>query len=146
MDYALMKSENDIPQIIPTNMDKVELFNKLADTAPVADLTGKKFKISGLIPERVDLPADTEYAKKCKAAKKEYDGEYRERFRLTILTDVGEYHSFSTTLNRALVRAMALLGDEFFEKQYEISAKINGTGDEARALYILKIFNLDKKK
>lgn len=116
-----------LPTILP-QMDKKELFNLVQDTTPIAQLVGKEFKIVALIPEMVLVPKNNEYDE---GSKDDFvqvfdEDEMVERMRLTMVTDIGVYHSFSITFTGALRKAIEILGEDFVNYTFELTAKPNG--------------------
>lgn len=130
---TVLKSVNEIPSIMP-DMDKKELFNAIQETTPINDLTGKHFKILGLIPEIVEVPRNTDD----ESGLPFDDDDLVERLRVTLITDQGNFHSFSVTLNKALMKAMNVFQEEFLGQTYEITQKTRGTGKNANNYYLLK--------
>lgn len=136
-EIAIMKNVSEMPVIIPEKMDKKQLFNAIQDTAPVADLVGKKFAITGILPEMVEVPKNN---KDELSAVEDEDGEtvMVSRLRITLITDIGAFHSFSVTLNTALMKMLNVFRDAYKDMTFEIISKTRGSGKEVKAYYILK--------
>lgn len=133
-----IRDVNEMPMILPNDVGVKELFNLTQESKPIADLTGKKFKISGVIPEMVDVNKYSE--KQIKAADFEEGDTGKElvkRLRLTLITDLGSFHSFSITFNKALAKAFNMFGKAYTEQTFSIEAKLRGSGDEAKAYYVM---------
>ncbi len=127
-------SINDMPVIIPEKMDKKKLFNSVNNTSPVAELIGKKFKIIGIIPEKVMVP------KSQVTGEDDIESgevELVERMRMVILTDQGAYHSFSVSFNSNIVKILNVFGSEYVNMQFEVVQKMRGSGSNARAFYVV---------
>lgn len=137
-EIAIIKTVNDMPIIMPEKMDKKELFNSVQDTSPLTDLVGKKFKIVGLIPEMVDVPKTRDGNGDEIHYEEGEDVDMVNRLRITLITDIGTFHSFSVTFNAALMKMLNVFGEEYKTLSFEISSKSRGTGKEIKAYYVLK--------
>lgn len=135
-----IKSVNELPMILP-DMNKKELFNAVQESEPIAQLAGKKFKMLGIIPENVEVPKYNEKdLKEGKVALESDDigNEMVERLRITLVTNIGVFHSFSFTFNKALAKVINVFGADYIKEEYVITAKIRGSGNDAKAYYVLK--------
>lgn len=133
-----IKTVNDMPIIIPEKMDKKALFNSVQDTQPISDLVGKKFAIVGLIPEMVDVPKTRGSNGDEIHYEEGEDVEMVNRLRITLITNIGSFHSFSVTFNSALMKMLNLFGVEYKEMEFEIISKSRGTGKDIKAYYVIK--------
>lgn len=137
-ELAIIKNVNDLPTLLP-DMDKKELFNMTQESEPIANLTDKKFKILGIMPEIVQVPPTS--GDDAEKATDPFTGEeiLVDRLRVTLITDVGVYHSFSITFNKALAKAINVFGAEYTDNTYTISTKMRGSGNGAKAYYVVKV-------
>lgn len=134
----IVKSANDLPQVLP-NLDKKELFNILQETNPIKELVDKPFHILGIVPEYVDVPKDGYVDEDGVVIDESVEVEYVERLRVTIITNIGAFHSFSTTFNKALAKAINVFGNEFTLEQFKITTKLIGSGKNAKVIYLVKV-------
>ena len=142
MSNLTIRSTSELQPIIPTGTDKKELFNLIQESEPIASLVGKKFKINGVIPETVRVPkgnrVDRETGEYIETADIP-DDELVERMKLTLITDKGVYHSFSSTFAAALIKAINIFGDTWQKETYTITLKMRGSGDGAKAYYTVTV-------
>lgn len=132
-------SIDDMPIILP-NIDKKELFNSVQETFPINDLVGQKFKILGIIPEYVDVTNEGFFGRTDLTTGEMVDEEkVVKRLRTVILTDLGSFHAFSLTFNKALIKALNVFGDKLNEYTFTLAQKVKGTGDSATSYYIVKV-------
>ena len=138
-ELAIVKNVNDLPVLLP-EMDKKELFNTLQESEPIANLTGKKFKILGIMPEVVQVPRN-QGDDNGENFTPVFDDEENlvDRLRVTLITDVGVFHSFSVTFNKALAKALNVFGADYVDNTYSITMKMRGSGDGAKAYYVVKV-------
>lgn len=129
---------NDIEMMLPDGMGKKELFNALQETEPVKELVGTEFKILGFMPEMAQVPKNDVNTETGEVIEGDGD-ELVERLRLTIITDAGTYHSYSTSLNKGLAKMLTIFGDEYKENTYKITTKMLGSGKDMKTVYILKV-------
>lgn len=123
--------QNVMPTILP-NDDKKALYNAMQDSKPIAELTGKKFKVEGFFPEQVLVP------KKINVNGKLVDdesGELVERTRLTVFTDHGVFHSHSITFNKAMLKILNMFGAEYKDQTYVFKSQTKGT----KVFYVVNI-------
>jgi len=128
----LQALQNELhPEFLP-KMSKTELFNAAQDAEPINKLVNKNFKVVGVMPQMVSVPkrridvedeTDIEEVEMC------------ERMRYTVFTDVGVFHSFSGTFNRALNSAYRYLAEEFTQTTFDLQSKVNNQ----KMNYVLKI-------
>ena len=137
-EIANIKTVNEMPIIMPENMDKKALFNSMQDTSPISDLVGKKFSIMGMIPEMVDVPKTRDGNGDEIHYEDGEDVEMINRLRITLVTDVGSYHSFSVTFNSALMKMLNVFGADYKDMKFEIISKSRGTGNAVKAYYVIR--------
>lgn len=137
-ELAIVKNVNDLPVLLP-EMDKKELFNIVQESEPLANLTDKKFKILGILPEIVQVPPTSKEGEETPTDPFTGEEILVDRLRVTLITDIGVYHSFSVTFNKALAKALNVFGTEYAENTYTISTKLRGSGNNAKAYYVVKV-------
>lgn len=130
----------DLPQILPTDMDEDNLFNAISDLEPIKNMTGKDFKVLGILTEVVQVP------RKQKTDADDQSGGLDEgdpedlvdRQRLTLITDIGVFGSYSITFAAAMKRAIDIFKDGWMKKTYNITVRLTGSGKQQKAFYIVK--------
>lgn len=137
-ELATISNVNELPMILP-EMDKKELFNILQDSEPLANLTDKKFKILGIMPEMVQVPPNALDGEEAPTDPFTNEPILVDRLRVTLITDIGVYHSFSITFNKALAKAINVFGAAYADNTYSISTKLRGSGASAKAYYVVKV-------
>lgn len=138
-EIVAIKNVDELPVIVPDKMDKKELFNLIQDTAPLADLVGKKFKVLGILPEKVEVPKTRDGNGDEIHYEDGEDVEMVTRLRLTLITDLGSFHSFSVTFNAAVMKMFNVFGEDYKGLTFEIISKSRGTGKDIKAYYVLKV-------
>lgn len=130
----------DLPKIIPNDMNEDALFNAISDLEPIKSLAGKDFKIKGMFTEVVQVPRKKATdADDQSGGLADGDGEdLVDRQRLTLITDVGVFASYSITFAAAIKRAIDIFGDNFQSKTFHITVRLTGSGDKQKAFYIVK--------
>lgn len=136
-ELATIKNVNDLPTLLP-EIDKKELFNMVQESEPLANLQGKDFKIIGIMPELVEVPKNGMEDEDSENPFVDENTEMVERLRVTLITDVGVFHSYSVTFNKALAKAINVFGAEYTENTYNISSRLRGSGKSAKAYYVVK--------
>lgn len=93
--------------LIP-NLDRKEMFNAMQATRQVQELQNQEFKILGIIPEIVPMP------------KEEGSEELVDKMKLNLFTNLGVFHSFSTTLQMGLEKALRVFGKDYVNCVFKI--------------------------
>jgi hypothetical protein len=120
------EKELGIFNIMP-KMDKIELFNQLDDAQPLSELTNKEF---------VQVPKNKRSEDDIKNNIYEENPDMVERLRLTLITDLGMFKSFSIFFNSAIEKAIIMFGALEFQKHtYRTTIKI----ENSKSIYKLQI-------
>ena len=135
-----IRDVDDFPLMLPNNIGVKEVYNLTQESKPISELTGKNFKVTGVIPEIVDVNKYNE--DDLKLGKVQLDDgdtgkEMVKRLRLTIVTNVGSYHSFSSTFNKALAKAINMFGKAYTDETFTIVSKTRGSGNDVRNYYVM---------
>lgn len=133
-----IKKVNDLPTLKP-DMDKKELFNAIQDSKPLTELVGKEFKILGIMPEFVDVPKNDVSDDETIVTSPFDEDEFVERLRVTLITDIGVYRSFSVTFNNTLTKILNIFGEDYKDYKYKLANKTKGAGKEMKNYYVIKV-------